>query len=100
MMMSNRIRIVSDGCVQGTRVLMPDGTEIPNVAKVVIGPIGPIDGAEGRGPVRAVLYVAEAALDLTAEVPDPGAMHRDGADFCPGVASTQQTRGTLGETAR
>lgn len=82
--MSNRIRLVSDGRVQGTRALMPDGTEIPNVTRVVIEPI---DGADRRGLVRALLQVEAVALDLVAEVPaeggDPAGMHHGGASRGP-----------------
>jgi len=63
--MTGRVRIVSDGVVQGTKVLMPDGTPVPNVSAVEILPLH-----SGGGAVQARLTLNLVEVDVTAEVID------------------------------
>jgi hypothetical protein len=56
-----RIRIVSDGTVHGTQVLMPDGTPLPNVQALEILPLG-----TGLKAVTARVTLSLVALDVVA----------------------------------
>ncbi len=63
--MTKRVRIVSDGRVQGTKVLMPDGTPIPGVRSVEILPM-----VAGGTVVEARVTLMCVELDVTADVVD------------------------------
>lgn len=60
--MNERIRIISNGNVAGTNVLMPDGTPVPGVVAVEILPIERV----GQ-PVLARLTIRQVCLDVTAD---------------------------------
>lgn len=62
--MTNRIRIVSDGLVGHTKVLLPDGTELPGVVGVEILNLH----ANHRDElVQARVTLASVEVDVTAE---------------------------------
>jgi hypothetical protein len=62
--MENICRIISDGSPGGTRVLMPDGTPIPNVIRVEWY----LD-ADGSIKARLDLYTASIDAVVTLESP-------------------------------
>lgn len=56
------VRIVSEaGLGRGTRVILPDGTEIPNVLKIEIDPIEPDSLLTAKITVRAALEIVAVA---------------------------------------
>lgn len=65
---AGRVRIVSDGLVHGTQVLMPDGTPLPNVQAVEILPL-----TSKGGPVMARVTLSHVGLDVAASSLPAGA---------------------------
>lgn len=57
------LKIVSDGCGMGTRLLMPDGSVVPNVTRIDLRPIT----SEGKIEVVVTLVGVGLEIELDSE---------------------------------